>query len=309
MADKKYIARIPIVPDDFVNQDTHKDRELVMDFEKSDIYVKKGDGYVNITGKIKDDIKQIKDGSAVINVVTEQSLPPVKERPENAWYFVVTSATTESGDVVSTSSYIYFGLIDTYHTNKSYLLIAQNVMEGSGSVNMEILDGYGPCFYIPVNYSASFTNHDTGETIPFTIEDRLYAMNSLTGSFTAYDVYTLELYDPGTYTIDLDLTGSDKFTISFDTNEPSIEGLVLPESIKVNDEYCIGEIPDPTWDDPRFIFKGWSTSKISESIINTLTYKPEDNMTLFAWFDYDDDPTSIAYYATYVSNEGGTDNE
>ena len=39
MADnKKYMARVPIIPDDFANKDEHKDHELVMDFESNDIY-------------------------------------------------------------------------------------------------------------------------------------------------------------------------------------------------------------------------------------------------------------------------------
>ena len=33
---KKYTARVPIVPDDFVNKNIHKDNELVMDFENDD---------------------------------------------------------------------------------------------------------------------------------------------------------------------------------------------------------------------------------------------------------------------------------
>ena len=40
MADnKKYMARVPIIPDDFENKDEHKNHELVMDFIENDIYV------------------------------------------------------------------------------------------------------------------------------------------------------------------------------------------------------------------------------------------------------------------------------
>ena len=34
---KKYMARIPIIPDDFENQNVHKNHELVMDFTQDDI--------------------------------------------------------------------------------------------------------------------------------------------------------------------------------------------------------------------------------------------------------------------------------
>ena len=40
MADTKYVARIPVVPDDFENQNSHKDHELVMDFEQDEAYIK-----------------------------------------------------------------------------------------------------------------------------------------------------------------------------------------------------------------------------------------------------------------------------
>lgn len=298
---EKRVARIPIVPDDLSNQDSHKNRELVMDYIENDIYVKVDDGYVNITGKIKEDIKQIKDGSAVIHIVTEQSLPPIKDRAENHWYYVITGSEGESG-AVNISNYIYYGLINTYYTNKNYILIAQNMIDGNGSVSIEILDGYCPCFYVPVNYSASFVNNDSGEQIPYSIEDRIYAMNTTYGTYTAYDVYTLELYEPGIYSIGIDLTGSGDFNVSFSSNELNIEGLVLPDSLKITDGDCIGNVKDPEWNDPRYIFKGWSTDSIAETIIDPSSYKPEDNMTLYAWFDYNDDESLITYYATYVSN-------
>lgn len=310
MADdnKKYVARVPIVPDDFEFQDEHKNHELVMDFEKDDIYVKKESGYTNITGKIKDEIKQIQDGSAVIHVVTDQTVPPIKERTENHWYWVVTKAEEIGGGAVATSSYIYYGLIKTYYPSKNYLLIGQNMTSGLDTVPFTILEGYCPCFYIPINYGASFKNHNTGENIEYTIEDRIYAMNTTAGSYVAYDVYTLKLYEPGDYMIDLDLTGSDNFTIAFDTNEPTISGLVLPESLHVHDGDNIGTIPDPTWDDPRFLFKGWSTSKIAATIIDPAAYKPEMNMTLFAWFEYESDPNLLTYFATYENTDEGVSN-
>ena len=52
----KYVARVPIVPDDLANTNEHVDHELVMDFPNDDLYVKYGNAYSNITGKIKERI-------------------------------------------------------------------------------------------------------------------------------------------------------------------------------------------------------------------------------------------------------------
>ena len=139
---KKYVARVPIVPDDLSNSNNHTDHELVMDFQNVDLYVKLGDAYSNITGKIKEDIKEIRDGSSIIHIVTEQSLPPVKDRQENNWYYVVTSAEETGGGVIATSRYIYYGLIKTYDPSKSYILIAQNLTTGNDVVSISILEGY-----------------------------------------------------------------------------------------------------------------------------------------------------------------------
>lgn len=306
MADnnKKYVARVPIVPDDMENKDEHVEKELVMDFKENDLYVKLGDAYANITGKIKEEVKQIHDGSAVIHVVTEQTLPPVKERSENNWYYVITKAEESGGGYIATTSYIYYGLIKTYDTSKNYLLIAQNMTTGNDIVAITILEGYCPCFYVPVNYGANFKNHKTGENIKATVEDRVYTLNPTLGSYVAYDVYSLELYEAGDYEIEIDLSGSTDFVISFDSNQPSITGLKLPENIHVHDGDCIGEIPEPTWDDARYEFIGWSVSKIADTIIDPKSYKPTEDMTLFAWFKYNDNADMLEVYATCVSSTG-----
>lgn len=308
MADdnKKYVARVPIVPDDFENANSHVDHELVMDFQNDDLYVKLGDAYSNLTGKIKESIKEIQDGSSVIHVVTEQTLPPVKDRSANNWYYVITRAEETGSGAIATTSYIYYGLIKTYDTSKNYLLIAQNMTTGNDTVAITILEGYCPCFYVPVNYGASFKNHDTGEVIKATVEDRIYTMNPELGSYVAYDVYSLELYDEGDYNIEIDLAGSDKFIISFDSNVTP-KGLELPENIHVEDGDCIGEVPDPIWDDARYEFMGWSTSKIADTIISPVSYKPDDHMTLYAWFEYNDDPSMLEAYATCVSSTSEED--
>lgn len=306
MADenKKYVARVPIVLDDMDNGNEHVNHELVMDFEDEDLYVKLGDAYGNITGKIKEEVKQIHDGSAVIHIVTEQSLPPVKDRTENNWYYVITRSEESGGGDISATSYIYFGLIKTYDTTKNYILIGQNVTTGEDIIPMTVAEGYVPCFYVPVNYSASFKNHATGEVIPATIEDRVYTLNPSIGSYVTYDVYSLELYDAGDYEIELNLAGSENFVIDFGTNQESITGLVLPDSIEVADGSCIGEIADPTWEDARYEFIGWSTSKIAKTIIDPTAYKPEENMTLFAWFEYNSSTNKLEVYATCYSSTG-----
>ena len=297
----KYVARVPIVPDDLANVNEHVDHELVMDFPNDDLYVKYGDAYSNITGKIKESVKEIQDGSSIIHVVTEQTLPPVKDRSENNWYYVITRAEENGGGVIATTSYVYYGLIKTYDDSKNYILIAQNMTTGNDTVAISILEGYCPCFYVPVNYGASFKNHNTGEIIKATVEDRVYTLNPELGSYVAYDVYSLELFEPGDYNIELDLAGSDKFIITFDSNHTPA-GLVLPENIHVADGDCIGAIPDPTWEDARYEFYGWSTSKIADTIIDPTAYKPNGDMTLFAWFEYNSDPSMLEAYATCVSS-------
>lgn len=302
---KKYMARIPIVPDDFENKNAHKLNELVMDFEQNDLYIKKENGYINLTGEIKNEIKQIEDGTSVIHIVTEATLPNIQDREENHWYYIITKASSQdTGSQDSTINYIYYGLINIYDVNKNYLLIAQNVTSGPDTVRFNILDGYKPCFYIPVVYNASFTNHDTGELIDYTIVDRLYAINTMTGTYNAYDVYILDLEIPNEYFVDLNLIGTSDFYVYLQSNTLNIEGLVLPDTIVVHDGNFIGAIPDPTWEDPRYIFHGWSNSQFAETIINPLSYKPEENMTLYAWFTYDDNEDHIPYESIYESSGG-----
>ena len=300
---KKYMARIPIVPDDFENQNVHKNHELVMDFTQDDLYVKKDDGYVNITGKIKEDIKQIADGSAVIHLVTEKTLPQIEDRRENHWYYVITrSGNKESGEQVSVNNYIYYGLIDEYNTSKNYLLIGQNMTDGEDTIQFDIVEGYSPCLYIPVIYNATFINHETEEIIDFYVKDRVYALDTFSGTYNSYDVYVLDLTDPGQYLVDIQLTGINSFFIYFDVNVSGIQGLVLPETMTVENNQSIGYIPDPSDEDPRYDFVGWSLSKYDQNmIIDTQTYIPEENMTLYAWYNFNENVDDIPYYGDQTS--------
>lgn len=310
MADNtRYMARVPIIPDDFENKDRHKENELVMDYNTNDIYAKKDDGYVSITGKIKEEIKQIQDGSMVVHLVTEDSLPPIKDRPTNHWYFVITEAVDSGkGSTVVQTSYIYYGLINSYSRDKNYILVAQNMIEGSDTVKMVIKEDYTACFYVPISLGANFKNADTGEDIEYTVQDRVYTLNNELGSFVAYDVYLLDIKEEGEYFITIDVTGSEYFTVSFDTNV-TVSGLVLPDPIHVYDGDSIGDLlpNEPEKEDPRYIFKGWSTSRIAPVLIDS-TYKPESSMTLFSWFDYNGDPTVLTYYSTYVSSTEEVEN-
>ena len=311
MADnKKYMARVPIIPDDFANKDEHKDHELVMDFESNDIYVKNGDGYVSITGQIKEDIKTIQDGSVVVHLVTENTLPAIKDRPENHWYYIITNSETAKSGAVGIANYVYYGLIDSNSANRfyQYILVAQNMISDSTTVQMVVREGYSPVFYVPVNMTAAFVNDDTGVVIDANVEDRLYAINNLDGSYVAYDVYVLDLTEEGDYKIAVDLTGSDYYTIHFDTNV-SVSGLILPDDIKVRMGSSIGDLmpSEPTKSAPRYTFIGWSTNKIAEIIVDS-TYIPESNMTLYAFYRYESDPSLLSYYATYESSTPDSNN-
>lgn len=397
----KYVARVPIVPDNFDNKDEHKNHELVMDFNEVDLYVKDGDGYINITGQIRESIKEIQDGSSVIHIVTEDTLPSIEDRLANHWYYVITKAEESgSGDIIATANYIYYGTVQSYYNDKNYLLISQNTTIGSSRIKFEIEEGYSPCLYIPANMSATFTKvkdkyvinqssriitsitfegnrakfttafkryydrfgtsdkfeitfydeeHNqisqhsvpigrlstipdsvsyqlptetktitarllseygslsgsaditSGETIDFTKEDRVYAINTLTGTYIAYDVYILELYEPGTYYVNMNIEGSNYFIISFDTNESGVPGLELPDEMKVRDGEVIGTIEDPTWTDPRFVFQGWSLNKMAFTEVHPDSYRPDHNITLYAWFEYNNDSSLSGYSVDEIS--------
>ena len=304
---ERLMARVPIIPDDFENKQEHKEHELVMDFENNDLYVKKNGEYINITGQIKDSIKEIQDGSMVVHIVTEDTLPPVKERPTNHWYYIITKAEAfGTGEDTIIDTYIYYGVVDdSYSTDKSYILIAQQVFSGEqASVKMQVATGYTACFYVPITMTPRFTDASTGEQFTYDITDRLYALNTSTGSYVAYDVYMLHVNKTGEIQVNVDISGGDYFTISFESNMENIEGLKLPDPVEVKDGDPIGSIPDPTWSEPRYIFIGWSSNRIINNPIDPTTYKPEKDMTLFAFFEYDSSANTLEYYATYKSNSG-----
>jgi len=300
---EKPMARVPIVPDDFLNQEVHKDHELVMDFKENDIYIKQGEGYVNITGQIKNAIKEIKDGSMVVHLVTEDTLPPIRDRQENHWYFVITKSST-SGGTIQSGSYVYYGTVEGYSHDKNYVLISQNIITESGIVKLDVKEGYSACFYVPITMVPIFKYQDTKQNIPFHIEDRIYALDAISGTYISYDVYVLDVESPKEFLVNVTLSGSDYFVVSFDTAQ-DVMGFRAPEDIAVRSGDSIGEqLPgEPYKLDPRYVFKGWSTDKIAKNLI-TSSYKPESNMTLYAWWELVTDPSYLSYYSTYYSSTG-----
>lgn len=305
MENPVYRARVPIVPDDFDDKENHKNHELVMNYNTNDLYVKNEDGYVNITGRIENKIKEIQDGSSVIHIVTEDTLPPVKDRLENHWYFIITSAEDIIGSEIQEDSYVYYGTAIDYTQDKNYLLIAQNIIDSGTTVKVDLHEGYKAYFYVPITLSAIFKLADFDRDVNFTIVDRIHALNNKLGTFISYDVYELDLTEPGEYVLRVTFTGSDYFTISFKSNV-IVPGFLPPNDIQVRAGSTIGDqLPgEPSKGDPKYIFKGWSSDPYAESLI-TPSYRPESSMTLYAWYKYNEDPNLWAYYATYKSETPG----
>lgn len=300
----KRTARIPIIPDSLDNRDQHKDKELLMDFDENDLYVLRDGRYVNITGQIRDMVEEIQDASSVIHIVTEETLPPIKDRPENHWYLVVMSAKDYSDDAqINTANYVYYGVInESYYEDKNYLLIAQNMVIESGVVRMNVMEGYKACFYVPTIYSATFFDDSNGVPMDFTIQDRIYCMMA-SGEAIAYDVFTSDRSNLGIVDIRIDFTGVNIRTVTISPNT-HVDDFNCVTTIKVEDGNPVGKIPEPTWSNPRYIFKGWSTKKAEFVEVDPLTYIPKGNITIYAYFEYDADQSKFEYKSIYQSSSG-----
>lgn len=284
---KKQMARIPIIPDDINSRRNHKDHEIVMDFEVNDLYIKKDGEYINLTGSIREEVKEIHDGSAIIHIVTEDTLPPIQDRKENHWYYVITRATDKGNNQqISLIDCIYYGLINIYDERKEYLLIGQNIIAEDDTVQFEILDGYIPCFYVPIVFSVQFTENN--QNIDFEVVDRLYVINTASENYQSYDVYILNITEPGNHTIKIHKERLDLFYVSFESSiDPEEIGeVVLPETIEVRQGFSIGTIPDPIINNSDYTFVGWCTDKFSDSAIDPSMYKPNSNTILYAKFEY-----------------------
>lgn len=301
---EKLSARIPIVLDDLMNKQAHKDKELVFDYLEEDIYIRRGDNYVNITGAIRDTVEEIKDGSMIIHIVTEESLPAIKDREKNHWYLVVTkSEDYNTGKPIDTTNSIYYGVINNeYYDDKSYLLIAQNMINDPSVVKLNVIEGYRACFYVPTEYEPTFINDETGEVMQFYIQDRLYALTA-DGTAISYDVYVCNETDMGVVYIQVQFASIKLLSVKLLTNDTNVEGLVFDNSeIRVVDGEPIGPIKDPTWTSYRYIFKGWSLKKAEFVPVDTATYIPTDSMNLYAYFEYDGDMSKYEYKAVYKSS-------
>lgn len=289
----KNTARIPIILGDFKHNSLHKDRELLMDYDNTDIYLYEGGRYINITGRIKDQIDEIQDGSMVIHICTEDTLPLIKDRPVNHWYYVITKAEElATGEVVNLNTYIYYGVVsDTFFDNtNNYVLIAQNMITDPDTIiNMSIGSGYRACFYVPTHYTPTFYRGDTTTEIEFEKKDRLYVLDNTASTLVPVDVYVSKNHSLGDIEIKVSYSGGTHYGIKIESNDPNIEGLQLPSDILVKittPPSVIGPIPNPIWTSSRFLFRGWSKSKVSYDPVNPLTFAPDKNMILYAYFEY-----------------------
>lgn len=295
----KPMARIPIVPSNYSNKEDHKLHELVMDYTNNDIYVKDPDGYVNITGKIKETVKNAISNGAVIEIVTEDTIPVLDSRKKNHWYLVITEAETDTDNPskVIVDTYVYYGLIDkTYNIARNYSLLSQNTISArtdATPIKFLLTDGYSPCFYVPSTTQISVVYDDVAHT-PLetkTIES-IYIFSPQDGTYSEYNVIMFDKIDPnitnGKQYLNVLVTiyGSDSSNISFDTmvGAPQIKA-ILP--IQVENHSHILQLPHPEWEDRRFKFKGWSLKKNIYDPIDINEYIVIKPITLYAWFDYE----------------------
>lgn len=306
---RKKTGRIPIVPDDFKNKSEHIDKEILMDYVNNNLYILRDGEYINITGRIMDSIQQIQDGTSVIHICTEDTLPNIQDRRKNHWYLVVTD-TTEYGNndtSISKINYIYYGLIEeTYINNGNYLLIAQNFNDNPDIVPMTIPEGYRACFYIPKHYSCTFKNSNTGQEIAFTKKDTIYCLNP-DNSSRPYNVFISDESKLGKINIKLELIDNKSANIYLLPNNDTIQGLrITPSKISVEVNKPIDGLLDDVeifWTDPRWVFKGWSSNNIAKVLINKSTWYATKNVNLYAYFERDDDVNKYTYKAIYKSGD------
>lgn len=200
------ISRIPIILRDILDALDVQEKELVFDYENNDIYVNLNGELISITKVLRDSITEIKDGSMVIHIVTEDTLPPIKDREKNHWYFVVTAIKDkDEGKIDDLSVYVYYGVQKVSEgIDKNYILIAQNILRKTDTVHMNIPKDHVACFYVPVDYSPVFTMG--GQPFVTEVTDRIYILTPDQVTL-AYDVYTGTASDLGDCTIKIDLNG------------------------------------------------------------------------------------------------------
>lgn len=296
---KKPMARVPIVPSNFANKDLHKLHELVLDYTNNDIYVKDTDGYVNLTGRIRDSVQYAIENGITIEVVTEDTLPQISDRKRNCWYLVIQESERIDGDdttKVVIESYIYYGLIDkNFNIHKKYSLISQNVITSSDTHTIKFLveDGLTPCFYVPSNVNISCKYSGTNTQAETTALDNIFIFSPQDGTYSEYRIMALndinaEIVNGKRYiTIDVSATTANESLISFESTADNIGFKEITPLAVVNNNYIMS-LPVPEWTDKRYSFKGWSLKKSVFDKIDIGDYLVTRNITLYAWFDYNE---------------------
>ena len=228
---KRQTARIPIVLDSYEHAARAKDKELLMDYLNNDIYIIRDGKLISITGALRDQISSIQDGSMVVHIVTEATLPPIKDREKNHWYYVVLDAeTVDEKDDVDVNKYIFYGVIKQKdEQDKNYILIGQNMLSGEDTVKVNALEGYKVCFYVPVRLNPEFYRLD-GTPLEFEVVKRLYVLTPENRT-ELYDIYMSKDESLGEIDISLKLIGEStldqyvKFTTSLRNLTFNVESL------------------------------------------------------------------------------------
>lgn len=295
----KPMARIPIVPSNYSNKEDHKLHELVMDYTNNDIYVKDPDGYINITGKIKETVQNTISHGAVIEIVTEDTIPVIDSRKKNHWYLVITDSETDTSNPtkVVVDTYVYYGLVDeNYNISRNYSLLSQNTMSsrtnGASAIKFLLSDNLKPCFYVPSNTQISCVYDDGNNTaLETSIIENIYVFSPQDGTYNEYNVVMFDNIDPtltaGKQYLNLLVTtyGSNSNNITFESATGATQFKpILP--IQVDTGSHILQLPHPEWEDRRYSFKGWSLKKSIYDPIDINEYVVVKPITLYAWFDY-----------------------
>lgn len=313
----KPMGRIPIILADVTQTSIHKDKELLMNYDTSDIYLFKDGQYINITGRIKDQIQEIQDGSMVIHICTEQTLPAIKDRRPNHWYYIILkSEYVGSDEIVNTTTYVYYGVIDAnfFNSTDNYILVAQNTISNTGDVvRITAPTGYKACFYVPTVYRPKFFKMPGNTAMTFNVVNRLYILDTSTNDIIPVDVYVSEEDGFGDLDIKVDYSTPTQYMIEVLCNEDSIKDKITPGETTI---YIPITIPPKTLQEyikgirpvclnPRWVFQGWSSSKTSFQKIDPTTYAPHQNMKIYMYFKYvSPSGLSAGYTVGSVSSSG-----
>lgn len=309
MSDNNVIhnARIPIIPDLKKNTHRHMNNELVFDPDTDDLYIKKDNEYINITGSIRENIHNIQDGSSVIHICTEDTLPDVSQRLPNHWYFVVlrSSILSNKEENIDNSNYVYYGIINFEKLKSTDLLISQNMISTSGEINLSIPDGFNACLYVPVDTKVKVKKN--GSQVPFTEFDNIYIV-TLDNKLLRYNVYINDSLR-GDNILSVELNDKELYTLSFNSNIDNLD-VVLPEKIKIPANTPIGEVVNPKLknisDNGVYQFLGWSNSKNTFNQIKNISgFTISQDTTIYAYYTKIIKPTAT-YNINIISEKSNT---